>query len=121
LCAAYDVQAALLNLVGTFEQALRIFSIQQLAFQMKGGYQQINKALNACAFEDYLCAQLQHLPKLADVEQISPRVLRVLGQNAGKVKKDLVICRKKFTADVGLNSLPCKERTHISLAQARTG
>ena len=51
----------------------------------KGGYQQINKALNACAFEDYLSTQLQRLPHLADVEQISPRVIRVLGQNAGKV------------------------------------
>ncbi|KAF9634316.1 hydroxyacylglutathione hydrolase [Lasiodiplodia theobromae] len=50
----------------------------------KGGYQQINKALNACAFEDYLETQLKRLPKLEDVEQLSPRVLRVLGQNAGK-------------------------------------
>ena len=51
----------------------------------RGGYQQINKALNACAFEDYLSTQLQRLPHLEDVEQISPRVIRVLGQNAGKV------------------------------------
>ncbi|KAL5356061.1 beta-lactamase-like protein [Aspergillus floccosus] len=50
----------------------------------RGGYQQINKALNACAFEDYLSTQLQRLPHLEDVEQISPRVIRVLGQNAGK-------------------------------------
>lgn len=50
-----------------------------------GGYRQINKALNICAFEDYLEGQQMALPKLLDVEQISPRVLRVLGQNPGKV------------------------------------
>ena len=51
----------------------------------QGGYQQINKTLNVCAFEDYLEAQLSHLPEIADIEVISPRVIRVLGQNAGKV------------------------------------
>ena len=51
----------------------------------KGGYMQINKALNICAFEGYLEAQLSRLPEIADVEQLSPRVIRVLGQNAGKV------------------------------------
>ena len=51
----------------------------------KGGYRQINKSLNICAFEGYLEAQLSRLPEIADVEQISPRVIRVLGQNAGKV------------------------------------
>ncbi|OTA56065.1 Metallo-hydrolase/oxidoreductase [Hypoxylon sp. EC38] len=50
----------------------------------KGGYRQINKALNICAFEDYLESQLSHLPEILDVEQISSRVIRVLGQNAGK-------------------------------------
>ncbi|KAL4987313.1 putative metallo-beta-lactamase domain protein [Aspergillus falconensis] len=50
----------------------------------EGGYQQINKSLNACAFEDYLSAQQSLLPKLLDVDQVSPRVLRVLGQNPGK-------------------------------------
>lgn len=52
----------------------------------KGGYRQINKNLNICAFEDYLEVQLSRLPEIADIEQISPRVLRVLGQNAGKVR-----------------------------------
>lgn len=51
----------------------------------KGGYRQINKTFNICAFDEYLEAQLSSLPELADVEQISPRVIRVLGQNAGKV------------------------------------
>ena len=51
----------------------------------EGGYRQINKTLNACAFEDYLVTQQSRLPKLLDVEQLSPRVIRVLGQNAGKV------------------------------------
>ena len=58
--------------------------------QHKGGYKQINKTLNICAFEDYLAAQLKHLPQLEDVEQLSPRVIRVLGQNAGKVS--LFVC-----------------------------
>jgi hypothetical protein len=49
-----------------------------------GGYRQINKALNIFAFEDYLESQQVHLPKLQDVEQICPRVIRVLGQNPGK-------------------------------------
>jgi hypothetical protein len=53
-----------------------------------GGYRQINKALNICAFEDYLETQQTHLPTLADVEQISPRVIRILGQNPGKVSHD---------------------------------
>ena len=53
--------------------------------KLKGGYRQINKALNICAFEDYLDVQQSRLPEIPDVEQISPRVLRVLGQNAGKV------------------------------------
>jgi glyoxylase-like metal-dependent hydrolase (beta-lactamase superfamily II) len=52
--------------------------------QHKGGYRQINKALNICAFQDYLEKQLSRLPEIADVETISPRVIRVLGQNAGQ-------------------------------------
>lgn len=51
----------------------------------RGGYKQINKTLNICAFEDYLETQQSRLPELKDVEQISPRVIRVLGQNPGKV------------------------------------
>ncbi|KAJ6089530.1 hypothetical protein N7467_004746 [Penicillium canescens] len=50
----------------------------------EGGYRQINKALNICAFEDYLKAQQKCMSKLLDVEQISPRVIRILGQNPGK-------------------------------------
>ncbi|KAL8792409.1 MAG: hypothetical protein Q9195_005023 [Heterodermia aff. obscurata] len=56
----------------------------QIPKKHKGGYRQINKAVNICAFEDYLEAQLSHLPEIADSEQISPRVIRVLGQNPGK-------------------------------------
>ena len=51
----------------------------------KGGYRQINKSLNICAFDDYLKRQTARLPQLADVEQLTPRVLRVLGQNPGRV------------------------------------
>jgi hypothetical protein len=53
----------------------------------EGGYKQINETLNVCAFEDYLETQLAQLPKLADVQQLSPRVIRILGQNPGKVHK----------------------------------
>src|SRR6266480_4179685 len=51
----------------------------------KGGYRQINKSLNIYAFDDYLKSQTAHLPQLANVEQLTPGVLRVLGQNPGKV------------------------------------
>lgn len=55
----------------------------------KGGYRQINKALNICAFEDYLDGQQKSLPHLNDVEQISPAVLRILGLNPGKVSTQM--------------------------------
>lgn len=58
--------------------------IESTKTRHRGGYRQINKALNICAFEDFLEAQLSRLPEIADVQQISPRVIRVLGQNAGK-------------------------------------
>lgn len=41
--------------------------------------------INTCAFDSYLNGQTASLPHLANVEQITPRVLRVLGQNPGKV------------------------------------
>jgi hypothetical protein len=59
--------------------------IPEISTMGEGGYRQINKTLNACAFDDYLSMQQARLPKLADVEQLSPRVIRILGQNAGKV------------------------------------
>jgi len=52
----------------------------------KGGYKQINKALDIRAFEDYLDGQQAVLPTMLDVEQISPRVIRILGQNPGKAR-----------------------------------
>ena len=58
----------------------------------QGGYRQINKTLNICAFEDYLSTQQAYLPKLENVEQLSPRVIRVLGQNAGKVFMRIEAC-----------------------------
>ncbi|CAL8583220.1 Atrochrysone carboxyl ACP thioesterase dmxR1 [Xanthoria parietina] len=50
----------------------------------EGGYRQINKNFNACAFDDYLSSQTRCLPSLPNTERISPRVIRVLGGNPGK-------------------------------------
>uniref|UniRef100_A0A8H7KAC7 Metallo-beta-lactamase domain-containing protein n=1 Tax=Bionectria ochroleuca TaxID=29856 RepID=A0A8H7KAC7_BIOOC len=47
-------------------------------------YENINETLDIPSFREYLEVQLAHLPKLRDVEQLSPRVIRVLGQNPGK-------------------------------------
>ena len=52
----------------------------------KGGYRQINKSLNICAFEDYLEGQTTNLPELPDVKQLTPRVLFVSGSESRKGK-----------------------------------
>lgn len=79
----------------------------------KGGYRQINKALNICAFEDYLEAQLLHLPKIADTEQISPRIIRILGQNAGQVSLITLFIKQDGSAH-NIASSHCKAQTPIS-------
>lgn len=50
----------------------------------EGGYRQINKTLNANAFDEWLVTQQSRLPGLPKVEQLSPRVIRILGQNRGR-------------------------------------
>lgn len=51
----------------------------------EGGYLQINKSLNADAFDECLSTQQARLPFLPDVGRISPLVARVLRFNPGKV------------------------------------
>lgn len=45
---------------------------------------------NVRTFDDYIATRQSRLPKLLDVEQLSPRVLRVLSENLGKVRSTLV-------------------------------
>ena len=65
----------------------------------QGGYRQINKALNIDAFENYLDTQQARIPKLDDVAKLSPRVIRVLGQNPGKVTNILQYLVSLFYAN----------------------
>ncbi|KAE8326991.1 beta-lactamase-like protein [Aspergillus sergii] len=46
----------------------------------------INKLVNLYAFEDYLNAQVRSLPELPEVDQVSPRVFRLLGGNPGHMQ-----------------------------------
>jgi hypothetical protein len=85
----------------------------------KGGYRQINKSLNICAFDDYLKGQTARLPKLAHVEQLTPRVLRVLGQNPGKVSGSCDNVGSLRVRDLtGRCSSRSKAPTHTSLEAA---
>lgn len=42
--------------------------------------------LNQCVWEDYLSAQGASLPPLADVEDVTHRVIRVMGGNSGEMQ-----------------------------------
>lgn len=92
----------------------------------RGGYRQINKTLNICAFEDYLDTQVARLPRLNNVEQITTRVLRVLGQNEGKVGHLGILGVVPYIVELQVDdkwltvklSLPYKEQIHISSVQA---
>jgi hypothetical protein len=82
-----------------------------------GGYRQINKSLNICAFDDYLQSQQDNLPEMPDVEQITPAVLRVLGQNPGKAR--LPYRTVSTTIDEG-HSSPSAVQMSSSLALAKS-
>lgn len=83
----------------------------------KGGYRQINKSLNICVFEEYLRGQNANLPKLENVEQVSPRVLRVLGQNPGKVSSELMLQACTSIELMRLQSLLSRVQTRSSLVR----
>ena len=57
----------------------------RVAVNGEGGYLQINKSLNADAFDEYLSTRQARLLFLPDVGRISPLVTRVLEFNPGKV------------------------------------
>lgn len=42
--------------------------------------------LNQCVWEDYLSAQEASLPPLADVEEVTDRVVRIMGGNPGEMQ-----------------------------------
>jgi len=52
----------------------------------KGGYRQISKALNICAFEDFLETQLLRPLTIPDVKQLSPPSALCAGKNCRKGK-----------------------------------
>jgi hydrolase len=42
--------------------------------------------LNQCAWGDYLSAQEASLPHLADIEDVTERVIRIMGGNPGEMQ-----------------------------------
>lgn len=89
----------------------------------KGRYWQINKSLNICAFDEYLQGQTARLPHIESDEQLTPRVLRVLGQNPGKVNASSSYPTPSYHIIWGLmflHSLRIKELIHTSSAPANT-
>lgn len=66
----------------------------------EGGYRQINKNFNACAFDEYLSSQTSHLPSLPGTERISPRVIRVLGVTRARYVDTRAAIRYKLLPSV---------------------